>query len=46
LIDSSQLSFVTDSANTELQFILTKDPNTSASSTAANSVRVGVCRKQ
>jgi hypothetical protein len=46
LSDSSQLSFVIDSSSTELQFILTKDPNTSSTSTAANSVRVGVCRKQ
>ena len=43
--DSSQISFVIDSTNSELQFILTKDANTNANSTVANSVRVGVCRK-
>ena len=41
--DGSQLSFVTDSNNTELQFILTKDPKNSST---ANDVRIGVCRKQ
>jgi len=46
LSDSSAISFVIDSTGTELQFILSKDPNTSASSTVANGVRVGVCRKQ
>jgi hypothetical protein len=41
---STQLSFVKDNANTELQFILTQDLN-SASTTSANSVRIGVCRQ-
>jgi hypothetical protein len=46
LSDNSAISFVLDSSASELQFILTKDPKTAANSTAANSVRVGVCRKQ
>lgn len=44
--DNSELSFVIDSSATELQFILSKDKSTSANSKIANSVRVGVCRKQ
>ncbi len=40
----TQLSFVTNVANTELQFILTQDIN-STSVTSANSVRIGVCRQ-
>lgn len=43
--DSSQISFVSDSTGSELQFILSKDANTGANSKVANSVRVGVCRK-
>jgi len=45
LSDNTQLSFVTDSSGNELQFILSKD-NSSGSKTTANSVRIGVCRKQ
>jgi hypothetical protein len=41
---TTQISFVKDNANTELQFILTQDLN-SASTTSANSVRIGVCRQ-
>jgi hypothetical protein len=41
---TTQLSFVKNAANTELQFILTQDIN-SSSSTSANSVRIGVCRQ-
>jgi hypothetical protein len=44
LSDNSQLSFVTDSGGTELQFILTRD--TSSGGKTANNVRIGVCRKQ
>jgi hypothetical protein len=43
--DNSEIAFVTDNSGNELQFILSKDKN-SKSSTANNSVRVGVCRKQ
>jgi hypothetical protein len=35
---------VKNSANTELQFILTQDIN-SSSSASANSIRIGVCRQ-
>jgi len=45
LKDNSQLSFVTDSGGTELQFILSRDTST-GSKTTANGVRIGVCRKQ
>jgi len=41
---TTQISFVKNAANTELQFILTQDIN-SSSSTSANSVRIGVCRQ-
>jgi hypothetical protein len=50
--DNSEISFVTDANGGspgsigELQFILTKDQNTTGKTTTANSVRVGVCRKQ
>jgi hypothetical protein len=40
----TQLSFVKNSANTELQFILTQDINSSGAS-SANSIRIGVCRQ-
>jgi hypothetical protein len=43
---STQLSFVKDNANTELQFILTVDLNSNSAGTTANSVRIGVCRQQ
>ncbi len=42
--DKSQISFVKNSNNTELQFILTQDKS-STSSTVSNSVRIGVCRQ-
>ena len=45
LTDKSQISFVKNSNNTELQFILTQDKS-STSTTVSNSVRVGVCRQQ
>jgi len=41
-----EISFVTDSTGTELQFILSKDQNTTTAKSPTNSVRVGVCRKQ
>jgi hypothetical protein len=46
--DKSQISFVTDSGDTELQFILSQDKNTVTTDKVkvSNSVRVGVCRKQ
>jgi len=44
--DKSQIAFVTNTTGTELQFILSKDINSSANGSTANSVRVGVCRKQ
>ena len=46
--DKSEISFVTDSGATELQFILSKDKSSTSSKggTITNSVRIGVCRKQ
>jgi hypothetical protein len=44
--DKSQIAFVTNTTGTELQFILSKDMNSTANGSTANSVRVGVCRKQ
>ena len=44
--DKSQIAFVTNTTGTELQFILSKDMNSTANGSIANSVRVGVCRKQ
>jgi hypothetical protein len=44
--DNSALAFVIDSSGNELQFILTQDTTTGGKSSTANSVRVGVCRKQ
>jgi hypothetical protein len=44
--DKSQIAFVTDSSGNELQFILSQDINTPPKGGTANSVRVGVCRKQ
>jgi hypothetical protein len=44
--DNSEISFVIDSGGAELQFILSKDKNTSSSNKNTNSVRIGVCRKQ
>jgi hypothetical protein len=41
----TQISFVKNSNNTELQFILSQDLN-STSSSVSNSVRIGVCRQQ
>ncbi len=41
---TTQLSFVKNAANTELQFILTQDIN-STSGTSANNIRIGVCRQ-
>jgi len=46
LSDNSELALVIDSSGNELQFILTKDTTTGGKSTTANSVRIGVCRKQ
>jgi hypothetical protein len=43
--DNSQISFVTDSGGTELQFILSRDKNTDATKNT-NSVRIGVCRQK
>ena len=43
--EKSEIAFVTDTGGTELQFILIQDKS-SSKPTVANSVRVGVCRKQ
>jgi len=43
--DNSEISFVTGAGGTELQFILSKDKNTSSTKNT-NSVRIGVCRQQ